>query len=99
MSTSVIDAVAPSEIEVAVTLLQAQLAEHGMATAEEALRDVAHRVLADPNLGFILLARVEGGELDLMGEVIGGGGYAELLSHSITIEAFAVRFNVSIYRL
>ncbi|MEP6821770.1 MAG: hypothetical protein ABI946_05405 [Chthoniobacterales bacterium] len=32
------------------------------------------------------------GDLDLMGEVIGGGGYADLLPHSIAIEAFGVEF-------
>lgn len=35
---------------------------------------------------------MELGDLDLMGEVIGGGGYADLLPHSIAIEAFEVEF-------
>ncbi|MGI8436181.1 MAG: hypothetical protein ACR2NX_04660 [Chthoniobacterales bacterium] len=32
------------------------------------------------------------GDLDLLGEVIGGGGYADLLPQTIEIEAFQVRF-------
>lgn len=32
------------------------------------------------------------GDLDVMGEVIGGGGYPDLLPHSFEIEAFAVKF-------
>jgi hypothetical protein len=32
------------------------------------------------------------GDLDLLGEVVGGGGYGQLLSHSSEIEAFGVTF-------
>lgn len=32
------------------------------------------------------------GDLDLLGEVIGGGQYADLLSHSFAVEAFGVKF-------
>ncbi len=59
MPTPIVTALAPGEIGVAVRLLQAQLAEHDLATAEEALRAVVEEVLADADLGFILLARSE----------------------------------------
>ena len=32
------------------------------------------------------------GDLDLLGEVIGGGGYRDLLPHSFDVEAFNVKF-------
>ena len=32
------------------------------------------------------------GDLDLLGQVVGGGGYRDLLPHSIDIEAFGVKF-------
>jgi len=32
------------------------------------------------------------GDLDLLGEVVGGGGYRDLLPHAIAIEAFGVTF-------
>lgn len=32
------------------------------------------------------------GDLDLLGEVIGGGGYRDLLSHTFEVEAFNVKF-------
>jgi len=32
------------------------------------------------------------GDLDVLGEVVGGGGYAALLPHSLDIEAFGVKF-------
>jgi len=32
------------------------------------------------------------GDLDLLGEVIGGGGYRELLPHAFMVEAFGVQF-------
>lgn len=32
------------------------------------------------------------GDLDILGEVVGGGGYRELLPHSFDVEAFAVTF-------
>jgi hypothetical protein len=41
-------------------------------------------------LNFTLTTTV--GDLDLLGEVVGGGGYRELLAHSVEIEAFDVRF-------
>lgn len=31
------------------------------------------------------------GDFDFLGEVVGGGGYVELLPHSVEIDAFAVR--------
>ena len=34
------------------------------------------------------------GDLDLFGEVTGGGSYNDLLRHSVDIEAFGVRFKV-----
>ncbi|PWU15136.1 MAG: hypothetical protein C5B50_15925 [Verrucomicrobia bacterium] len=40
------------------------------------------------------------GDVDLLGEVLGGGGYSELLPHSSLIEAFGVRFRcVSLEKL
>ena len=32
------------------------------------------------------------GDLDLLGEVVGGGGYRDLLPHTIEVEAFDVKF-------
>jgi hypothetical protein len=32
------------------------------------------------------------GDLDLLGEVVGGGGYRELLPHTFEVEAFGVKF-------
>jgi hypothetical protein len=32
------------------------------------------------------------GDLDLLGEVVGGGGYRDLLPHTIDVEAFGVKF-------
>jgi predicted nucleotidyltransferase len=32
------------------------------------------------------------GDLDLLGEVTGGGGYRDLISHTIVVEAFGVKF-------
>ncbi len=32
------------------------------------------------------------GDVDLFGEVLGGGGYQDLLAHSFDVEAFGVRF-------
>lgn len=32
------------------------------------------------------------GDLDLLGEVVGGGGYRDLLSHTFVVEAFGVKF-------
>jgi hypothetical protein len=32
------------------------------------------------------------GDLDLLGEVVGGGNYKELLRHTFTVEAFRVKF-------
>ncbi|HZV36508.1 MAG TPA: hypothetical protein VFB72_18165 [Verrucomicrobiae bacterium] len=32
------------------------------------------------------------GDLDLLGEVVGGGGYRDLLPHTFEVEAFAVKF-------
>ncbi len=32
------------------------------------------------------------GDLDLLGEVVGGGGYRELLPHTFVVEAFRVKF-------
>jgi GNAT superfamily N-acetyltransferase len=49
-----------SEAALAVALLQAQLEEHDIAVSLDALCEVTRRVLAEPALGFILLARVEG---------------------------------------
>jgi predicted nucleotidyltransferase len=41
-------------------------------------------------LNFTLTTQL--GDLDLLGEVVGGGGYRDLLAHSIEIEAFDVKF-------
>ena len=41
-------------------------------------------------LNFTLSTKL--GDLDLLGEVVGGGGYRDLLLHSIEIEAFGVKF-------
>jgi hypothetical protein len=41
-------------------------------------------------LNFTLTTRL--GDLDLLGEVVGGGGYRDLLPHTLTVEAFAARF-------
>ncbi len=32
------------------------------------------------------------GDLDLLGEVVGGGGYRDLLPHTLEVEAFGVKF-------
>lgn len=32
------------------------------------------------------------GDLDLLGEVVGGGGYRDLLPHTFSVEAFGVKF-------
>src|SRR5262249_13999607 len=32
------------------------------------------------------------GDIDLLGEVVGGGGYRDLLPHSFNVEAFGVKF-------
>jgi len=32
------------------------------------------------------------GDLDLLGEVVGGGGYRDLLPHAFSVEAFGVKF-------
>ena len=32
------------------------------------------------------------GDLDLLGEVVGGGGYRDLLPHTFVVEAFDVKF-------
>ena len=32
------------------------------------------------------------GDLDLLGEVVGGGGYRDLLPHTFVVEAFGVKF-------
>ena len=32
------------------------------------------------------------GDLDLLGEVVGGGGYRDLLPHTVEVEAFGVKF-------
>lgn len=58
---------------------------------------------APPGLPFVLDARTlrnglnftlttKLGDLDLLGEVTGGGGYRDLLSHAFVVEAFGVRF-------
>ncbi len=41
-------------------------------------------------LNFTLTSKL--GDLDLLGEVAGGGGYRELLPHTFTVEAFGVTF-------
>lgn len=41
-------------------------------------------------LNFTLTTKL--GDLDLMGEVIGGGAYGDLLPHSFEVEAFNVKF-------
>jgi hypothetical protein len=43
-------------------------------------------------LNFTLTTKL--GDLDLFGEVTGGGSYNQLVPHSIDIEAFGVRFKV-----
>src|SRR4029079_12901369 len=41
-------------------------------------------------LNFTLITGL--GDLDLLGEVVGGGTYRELLPHTLTVEAFGVKF-------
>jgi predicted nucleotidyltransferase len=41
-------------------------------------------------LNFTLTTKL--GDLDLLGEVVGGGGYRDLLPHSFVVEAFGVEF-------
>jgi predicted nucleotidyltransferase len=41
-------------------------------------------------LNFTLTTKL--GDLDLLGEVVGGGTYKELLPHTFTVEAFGVKF-------
>jgi predicted nucleotidyltransferase len=41
-------------------------------------------------LNFTLTTKL--GDLDLLGEVVGGGGYRDLLPHTFTVEAFGVEF-------
>lgn len=41
-------------------------------------------------LNFTLTTKL--GDLDLLGEVVGGGNYKELLSHTVVTEAFGVKF-------
>jgi hypothetical protein len=41
-------------------------------------------------LNFTLTTRL--GDLDLLGEVVGGGGYRDLLPHTFVVEAFGVKF-------
>lgn len=41
-------------------------------------------------LNFTLTTQL--GDLDLLGEVAGGGGYKDLLPHTIEVEAFGVKF-------
>jgi hypothetical protein len=40
-------------------------------------------------LNFTLTSKL--GDIDLLGEIAGGGGYAELAPHSLTMELFGVR--------
>ncbi len=51
--------------EAAVSLLSAQLQEHDIATSAECLREVTHAVVAEPRLGFILLAVFDGAPIGL----------------------------------
>ena len=53
--------VSAHDTELVVQLLKAQLLEHQIATAEEALRDVVRMVLSHRRHGFILLAQSNGG--------------------------------------
>jgi predicted nucleotidyltransferase len=41
-------------------------------------------------LNFTLTTKL--GDLDLLGEVVGGGGYRDLLPHTFVVEAFGVNF-------
>jgi hypothetical protein len=41
-------------------------------------------------LNFTLTTKL--GDLDLLGEVVGGGGYCDLLPHTFEVEAFGVKF-------
>jgi hypothetical protein len=41
-------------------------------------------------LNFTLTTKL--GDLDLLGEAVGGGGYRDLLQHTFNVEAFGVRF-------
>ena len=50
--------------------------------------------------GLNLILTTSAGAIDLLGEITGGGSYEQLLSHSIEVEAFAVRFRcVSLAKL
>jgi hypothetical protein len=40
-------------------------------------------------LNFTLTSKL--GDVDLLGEIVGGGGYADLESHTVTLELFGVR--------
>ncbi|MEO5722692.1 MAG: GNAT family N-acetyltransferase [Chthoniobacterales bacterium] len=51
-----IQPVAPRDIETAVALLEAQLEEHEIVTARDALHAVVREVVADSRHGFMLLA-------------------------------------------
>jgi len=44
----------------------------------------------DHGLNFTLTTQL--GDLDLLGEVVGGGGYKELLPHTFVVEGFGVKF-------
>ena len=54
-----IAALRTSDVDVAVELLAAQLAEHDIATPAERLRDVVQTVVTDARHGFILLASAD----------------------------------------
>jgi len=54
------------------------------------------RALAGAGVEFIVVGGVAGkgttrGDLDLLGEVVGGGGYEALLPHSQALEMFGLR--------
>jgi predicted nucleotidyltransferase len=42
--------------------------------------------------GLNFTLRTEHGDIDLLGEVVGGGGYRDLLPHSVEVEAVGLRF-------
>lgn len=59
MTNLEISPLAAGDCPAAVALFQAQLQEHDIAASPEALEEVTRRVLDDPSVGFIFLARVD----------------------------------------
>ena len=71
--------------------LAAALAPHApyLRGAPEGLPFQLDRETLEHGLNFTLTSKL--GDIDLLGEIVGGGGYAALLPHTIEIELFGVR--------